>query len=150
MKIVLLDNYSAVIIDRSAHVVGEEVVFEFEGVEIPSGSSLVAMCGDGISHYREIVNGRCTLPTEHLHGVVPIYIKVFGKTVLTWKCEALKCQRTQRGEVMISPNDSDIPAEFVKMKLENQEIRTRVKELEDYIRSLEKKFDDMMRGWKVV
>ena len=149
MKIVLLNNYTAVIVDRSAQIAGDEIDLEVGGVEIPNGSSLVAMCGNGISHYQEIKDGRCTLPTKHLDGVIPIFIKVFDEKVLTWKCEALYCQRLADG-VLVSPNDSDLPEEFAKLKLENDEIRNYIRELEDHILKFNKELNDMKRGWNVV
>ena len=145
MKIALLDSFRGVIVDRTPIFVDDHLDIEVDA----EGLTLVAACKEGIKHYIEIKDGKCTVPTQDMEGVVHIFVKKFDKTITTWKCESLKCQRVKDG-LLISPNDSDLPEEFAKLQLDYQKLRENAKRLEDYIQAVDKKIDGMLKGWDIV
>jgi hypothetical protein len=145
MKIALLDNYKGVIVDRTPFIATDTLDIEIDA----DGKTLVVACKDGIKHYLAIKDGKSTVPTKDMDGVVHLFVKNFDKSITTWKCESLKCQRVNDG-VLIAPNDSDLPEHFAQLQIDYQNMSERVKILEDYIRAVNKRIDSMVEGWAVI
>jgi hypothetical protein len=145
MKIALLDNYKGIILDRAPFIAGDSIDIEIDA----NDCTLVVACKDGIKHYLAIKDGKSRVPTKDMDGVVHLFVKKFDKSITTWKCESIKCQRVNGG-VLIAPNDSDLPWQFAQLQIEYQKMSERVKSLQDYIRAVDKKIDDMLKGWNIV
>ena len=145
MKIALLDNYKGVIVDRTPFIATDTLDIEIDA----DGKTLVVACKDGITHYCGIKDGKCTISTDDFDDIVRLYVKDFGKTITTWKCESIKCQKVTDG-ILIAPNDADLPNEFARLQLDYQEVCNNMKRLEEYIRAVDKKIDSMVEGWAVI
>ena len=54
------------------------------------------------------------------------------------------------GEVIICPNDSNLPLEFVKLKIENEELRADNKKLHERLDELDARLTKIMEGYDIV
>lgn len=146
MRYSLFDTMKGVIIERTPYAVKERATLAFNGAR--EGDTLMSLSKDGASFYRKLdADLECSLPITE--GITKIYIKRFGTTVKTWECEAINAIRLKDGQYLVCPADMDIPTEIVRIQEENQRINDRCASLEDSIRALNRRIDDMLDGWGI-
>lgn len=146
MKYVLFDTMKGAVCDRSPVVAKD--VFEVEINNAPAGAVAVFQNGDA-SYYEKIVNGSCSVPAPALVGLVSVSVKLITNTVKEWTCEGLQGTLLENGQVLITPNDNDLPREFVNLMQENQAIRDELASIKKIILAFQTRINEMMEGWAI-
>lgn len=146
----LLSNGRAVILNRSAVVAKGKVEFEFQNA--PLGANAVfSSLNSKEKYYRPLENGACNVPAEYFEGTVDITLAIFNQSpIKRWRCESLKCTKMSGGEVLIVADDANLPEEFVKLRVEVDELREKNGSLERKIEALHKSFQEIMQGYNII
>ena len=146
MRYALFDNMSAAIVERSPVVVKDCLVLQFTGAQ--DGAVAVFQNGN-VTYYEEITDGACMLRASACVGVVSVGVKVIAEKVTEWACEGLRGTLLESGEILVTPDDNNLPQEFVRLRQENQEMRKNISSLEEKNSALMQRLDDMMAGWAI-
>lgn len=146
MEYKLLDNGTAVILTRQPKLFYDYLYVDFSCA--PSGATAIFE-NFGNSYYRELCDGKCSIPVKMLHGEIKVTVVILDGTTPAkkWVCEELKAETQADGGILISPNDMNLPQTVVALKLENQEIRIENKALKDRLSGLEKRLDEIMGAY---
>lgn len=146
MTYALFDNTTGAVIDRTPTIVEGKISFQFN--RAPANATAFIKAENGDTFYRDLnEDGTCEIPARE--GVLKVYVKTFGTSFRTWKCEELAVSRVDSDRYLLSPNDTNLPVEFVRLKQENQEIREKQKELEKQIAETNVRIDKMLEGWDI-
>ena len=146
MTYALFDNMTGAVVDRTPVVIEEKIALQFNGA--PKKATAFIKADNGDTFYRDLnEDGTCEIPVRE--GVLRVYVKTFGTSFRTWKCEELAVSRVDSDRYLLSPNDTNLPVEFVRLKQENQEIREKQKELEKQIAETNVRIDKMLEGWDI-
>lgn len=144
----LLNNKRAIILTRSATVVQGNIEFNFENA--PLGSTAI-FSNSKEKYYRELVDGKCSVPTTYFDGIIEITVSLFKKSPIErWKCENLKCTKISDDKAVVAPDDADLPEEFAKLRLEVDELRETNENLKVKIEALRKNFEEIKQGYNLV
>lgn len=147
MRYVLFATMKGAICDRSPILIKDVFEIEIEGA--PEGAVAIFRNGD-TSYYEKIIDGRCSVPASAMIGTVTVGVKLITDTVIGWECEGLQGTLLEDGQVLVAPNDNDLPEEFVGLMIENQQIREELKSLKNMIHAVQARIDEMMEGWALV
>lgn len=154
MKYRLLDNNTGVILTRSAEIatppvcVGDGCFIVFEGA--PDGSVAV-FTWKGYTFYRDLVGGKCAFPKAIDGGDVDVTVALIsadGKT-RRWECEGMIARRTADGNIIIAPNDANLPGEIARLRIENEQLRDEQARLNERLLELDKKLTRIMEGYNI-
>lgn len=127
MRIRLLNNGTGVILTRQAKIVEDDITFTFESAH--EGSTAIFE-SKGNSYYRELNDGKCVLPFRALDGEISVTVFIKGNSKAIWRCECFKAECLPDGNVILMPNDGDIPGEMARIRVENHDLREKNVELE--------------------
>lgn len=149
MQFKLLDNYTGVLLSRQPEELGKELEISF--TDAPHGATAVFTVGPD-SYYRELENGKCSIPVGRINGIVKVRVCVFDGSAepACWVCESLEVRHTSSGTVFALPNDTDMPLKIVELKTENQELRAENKRLWAEITELNRKIEHLYEGYDIV
>jgi hypothetical protein len=147
MRFVLFDTMSGAIVERTPYVATDKLTLAFDNA--PENAVAVIKSGH-VTHYTELKGGKCTIPTEGMLGTVLVSVKVFGKTVREWVCEEIALSEIEENKFLVAPNDSNLPQEFTRLRIEHQRVFDELKAANERISALERKIDEMMTGWALV
>lgn len=145
MKYALFDTMTGAVLDRTPTEVHGGLPLEFVGAV--EGSRVMLTTEDGVVFYVKIENGACVAP--FLTGKIQVRVKHFGTRVDTWVCEPLKVIDLGEGRALVYPEDQDIFAELVRVRMELQGIRDEQKVQKGDILATNKRLDDMLEGWGI-
>ena len=144
----LLSTGKGIITTRQPKVVKDNATFLFNGA--PEGAMAVFSMADA-TYYRPLNDGRCNIPGKYLSGDISVSITLADKSakIKRYGCEGLKATKLSDG-VLLSPDDSNLPEEFAKTKVEMDELRGDFNKLRGEFEDLKKTFDEMMQGYGLV
>ena len=145
----LLDTNTGVILTRQQHVVKGEAKIEVKGA--PDGANIIFIT-ENREFVRKLECGFCVAPVAKMNGTVSVCVKALNERgrVRTWNCEGIVVTQLGEGNVLLVPDDMDMPAKFVQLLAENQEMRENMHKLENTIKELSQKVDGMLEGWDIV
>lgn len=143
----LLENNSGIIITRNPQIVEDDLDIEFKGA--PENAMAVFEFDGGIEIYRPLSSGECSISFPDNEGEVKVSVTLLNKSSRPrrWRCEELKFSTTSSGEMLITPNDMNLPDVVTELKLENEQLRNDFKKLSENFVALREKFDNMMEGY---
>lgn len=146
----LLDNDTGVITARTPVVTDVQAEICFDGY--PENALAVFKYGTGREVYRELVEGKCLIEFPERRGIVKVAVvdNTGTSSPRRWVCEQLQYYHIPSGEVIICPNDSNLPLEFVKLKIENEELRADNKKLHERLDELDARLTKIMEGYDIV
>ncbi len=146
MRYKILDNGTAVVLARQPELVCDELFIDFSGA--PSGATVIFNVG-GCSLYRSLEGESCSVPADKLDGVVKVTLALLDGSARPrkWSCEELLAQKQRGGDVLVAPNDMNLPQRVVELKLENESIRRDQKRLEERIKELEGQLKRLLEGY---
>lgn len=146
MKYKLLGNKKGIILTRNPKLIERELTVSF--VDAPANATAIFENAEGDSYYQKIVDKVCVVPSAILKGVIKSMVVVFDDTPCPakWVCEELVAQKLKDGSALIMPNDMNMPQKFVEIQLEQQKMAERISRLEDRLKTLEDKFEDVFEG----
>lgn len=154
MKYRLLDNNTGVILTRSAEIatppvcVGDGCFISFEGA--PDGAVAV-FTWKGYTFYRDLASGKCAFPQAIDGGDVDVTVALIATDGNTrrWECEGLIARRTADGNIIIAPNDANLPGEIARLRIENDQLRDEQARLNERLLELDKKLTRIMEGYNI-
>lgn len=142
----LFDTMTGAILDRNPVIVQGKIGIQFLGAPAKSVAFIKSENGD--TFYRDLNESfSCEIPVRE--GVLKVWVKTFGTSFKTWECEEMVVSRVDDSHHLVCPNDNNLPAEFVRLREENQEIREKNKELEKHIAETNARIDKMLEGWDI-
>lgn len=146
MTIKLLGNGHGIITTRTPKIIGDALELVFDG----AASNLVAVitASDGV-HYRTLDEGRCRIKAEHLADSVCISV-VSDDKKQRYKCEKVKCKKLSDGKMLVYPDDVDFAEDYLRVKIELDDLYRKYGSLLVKIDNLEKTFKNMMEGYGLV
>lgn len=146
LKYKILDNGTAVILTRQPDIVYDELQVDFLGA--PIGATAIFE-SNGVSMYRLLYDGTCSIPSNRLDGVITVTLALLDGSASPrrWICEEIMAKREKNGGTLISPNDMDLPARYVELKLENEEIRKEIKLFGARIEKLNGRLETLLEGY---
>ena len=147
----LLGNNKGVILTRNPQVTERNVNISFKNA--PSNALAVLEFDSGREVYKPLLEGECSvaLPPQS-EGSMKVAVIINNGTVnpRKWICEQMQFCRTPKGEVIVSPNDFNLPQEFVDLKLENESLREDNKKLHKRLDELDTRLNNIMEGYDLV
>ncbi|MCD8309494.1 MAG: hypothetical protein LUD19_06540 [Clostridia bacterium] len=147
MEYKILDK-SGVIISRQPETVTGELSITFTNA--PDNATAVFKTSSG-TLYRPLQDNACTIPFRTLTGEIEVTVTVLnGKAKPpVYKCEGLKAQTLKSGEVLVLPNDMDLPSKVTDILIDMQDIRAELKDLSDKYSELGEKLDGILEGYDI-
>lgn len=144
----LLSTGKGVITTRQPKVIKDNATFLFNGA--PDGAMAVFSMPDA-TYYRELISGRCNIPSKYLEGDIAVSISITekGAKVKRIACEGLKATKLSDG-VLIAPDDSNLAEEFAKSRVEVDELRGDFVKLRGEFEALQNTFEKMKEGYGLV
>lgn len=145
----LLNDGQGVTLTRQPGVVDGDLIVSFDGA--PDGA--VALFARGSDRcFRTIESGACTLPKTMLCGTLDVAVICYDGSVdpKSWKCEGLCVTVLKSGELLITPDDNNLPLEVANLKIASHKLREDYAELEKKFKILSEKFTSMMEGYDLV
>lgn len=147
----VFDNGTAVIISRQPAIVpiGEEVYIRFKNA--PDDVTTAILEIGGKETYRPISAGTCAIPASRLVGEIKVTLAVLDGSARPriWKCEGLVATPCG-GDILLTPNDMNLPERFNELKAENEEIRAEICTLKNSISALNDHMEKMLEGYNLV
>ncbi len=149
MEYKILDNGTAVLLTRQPEPIKDELCVTFTGV--PTGATAIFEVGD-TAIYRLLEEDSCVVPVYKLVGEVKVTVVILDGSARPqkWICEELKGHRLESGEILVAPNDMNLPQRYVELKLENQILRDNDKELHARLDELREKLEKLYEGYDIV
>ena len=146
MQYKLLDNGEGVILTRQPALISGDLYVDFSGA--PSGATAIFESGDD-SIYRLLDGETCDVPVDKLNGAVKVTVVLLDGSARPrkWACEELLAEKQQSGGTLISPNDMNLPQRFVELKLENEAIRQAQDRLEERVKDIEDRLENLLEGY---
>ena len=142
----LLDNHVGVLLSRQPEVIEDELTICFVGA--PSDSVATFSEKGGRPCLRKLTDGECTFPVRKLSGEITVSVSsVEGNALMKWICDELKFTHISKKQTLIAPNDLLLPFAVAELRLENQELRGMVAELDDKIKKLDERLESIMEGY---
>lgn len=147
MEYKLLDNGVGVIITRQPTVIKDRLSVSF--IDAPSDATAIFENACGITYYCELTEGNCEIDLSNLIGRIRVTVAILNdlKTCLRWACEDLILSNLENGDVLVCPNDMDLPQKVTTLMIENAEIRRANMLLNEKLRELDAKFARIMEGY---
>ena len=146
MTIKLLGNGNGIITTRTPEIIGDVLELEFDGA---ADDMDAVISSSGKVHYRALGEGRCLVKTEHLTDEVSLSVISKDKR-LRFKCEKVKCKKLPDGKVLVYPDDVDFAEDYLRVKIELDDLYRKYGALLIKIGNLEKTFNNMMEGYGLV
>ena len=123
----ILKNGTAVISERNVIPIVTETILKFIGAT--EGDTLILKREDGVKHFTPIEDGLAIVRGSYLSGGERFKVRVSklqGDGAIV--CEGIK-KVTHESKPFIAPDDSNIPAEIARLRIENDELRQTNKEI---------------------
>lgn len=153
MEYKLLDDNTGIILTRNPEKVSKNLFITFTGA--PADATVIFENREGDSLYRKLEDNMCAVPTRFLCPILEDAIKVTvcildGVSKDRWKCEEIKTGLlVSTNEVLVQPNDMNIPQQMIDLKLELQEMKTKQKEQQEEISELNNKLNRLLEGYDI-
>ena len=146
----LLDIGKGIIPERESRQFIKEVELSF-GIRDEKATAIFGFA-DGTSAYKTLEKGRCRLSLEGREGSVSVCVAVLNGDAepRKWECEAIKITRTKIDTYIVAPDDQDIRQCFIDLCIENENIRTKMRELEEKYDKLSGRLDALMEGYDLI
>ena len=146
----LLDNDTGIILTRTPETLKDKLIVRFEGAKKNEVAAFAF--ADGTELYRELKDGECSIPLSKNEGEMKVAVTILDGTAKprTWSCEQIKFKKLACGEILVSPNDMNLPQTVAELKLENEELRISFAALEKKFKALEERFNNMMEGYDLM
>ena len=146
----LLDNNTGVITTRTPVVTDKQVELSFIGY--PENALVVFMFENGREVYRELIDGSCLMDFSYRNGIIKVAVVVNDGTTSSsrWICEQLQFYQIPNGEFIVCPNDTNLPLEFTKLKIENEQLRLDNKKLHKRLDEFDARLNKIMEGYDLV
>ena len=145
----ILDKSKGIILSRTAESCRDKVIIEFE--DIPNGATAIFEHQQAnIKYFCEIVSGKCELPLRRfIDGRITLTVAVLDGSAdpQRWQCEGLVLQTLSDGNVLIYPDDGDLPLDVALLKSELCDLRRNFAELAQKFNVLSDKLEKIMEGY---
>lgn len=147
LKYRLLDNSVGVIITRQPIIIKDKLSVSF--LDAPPNATAIFENEHGATFYRELIDKNCSIDLSKIIGRVRVTVAILNdlKTCLRWACEDFVLSNLENGEVLVCPNDMDLPQKVTTLMIENAEIRRANMLLNEKLRELDAKFARIMEGY---
>ena len=148
MEIKLLNNKKGFILTRQPEVVDDCLYITFTGA--PENATAIFE-NEEDSLYRLLRENCCEVPKNFLVGEIKITIAILDGDIKSskWECEGIKASKTKDGNILIAPNDMNIPEKIVDVQLEMQEIKDNIHTLMKNYSELETKLTKLLEGYDI-
>ena len=148
MEIKLLDNKKGFILTRQPEVVDNSLYITFTGA--PENATAIFENGKD-SLYKLLRENCCEVPKNFLVGEIKITIAILDGDIKSskWECEGIKTSKISDGNILIAPNDMNIPEKIVDVQLEMQEIKDNIHTLMKNYSELETKLTKLLEGYDI-
>lgn len=148
MEIKLLDNKKGFILTRQPEVVDDSLYITFTGA--PENATAIFENGED-SLYKLLRENCCEVPKNFLVGEIKITVAILNGEVNSpkWECEGIKASKTKDGNILIAPNDMNLPEKMVEIQLEMQEIQNNLSTLSKNYSELETKLTKLLEGYDI-
>lgn len=145
----LLDNENGIILSRQPIVVSKEMTVSFSDAHL--ATTAIFETEKHETYYRELSSGVCSLDVSGITGTLKVTAVQIDDRArpLRWFCEELKLTRLDSGEILVAPNDTNIVQTVANLRLENQDIRDKLKSLSNKYDDLEDRLERIMEGYDV-
>ena len=103
-----------------------------------------------MKYFREIKSGLCDLPLRRFDsGSVSLTVAVLNGDTGSprWQCEEMKLQRLDENNILVLPNDADLPSVVSELTIELSEMRCTFAELYDKYAELSERLNRIMEGY---
>ena len=149
MKYKIFKNNRGVITDRQPRVVSGALEFQFAGAK--EGLTAVISTQNGATYYRELEDGKCSIPSRHLEGSIGVVLVRMNRRTPCEKieCEGIRAIQQSSGCVLILPDDANIPDEIVRLRQEMEELREEYSALMGEFDMLKESFEKMKEGYNI-
>ena len=146
----IFNNGRGVITSREPELVSGDLEFLFNGA--PEGATAIIIAQNGTSYYRELKERRCSVPSKYFEGSVEVGVAVMNGKIPTdrWSCEGLRAIKQPGGQVLILPDDGDIPGIMAMMRVEMDELRQENKKLKEAQAALRRDFETIKQGYNLI
>lgn len=134
MRYKLLKNGEGVILSRQPDVVMDELAILFE--DAPCGATAIFENEAGESYYRELLDGTCTIPL--LPGVTTVSVTTFEGDGTRFLCESIVARLLRGGEMLVAPDDMNLPNVVAELRIQNQILSESVEKLSDLPKKVER------------
>lgn len=145
-----LDNNTGIILTRNPQTFKDKFIVRFEGAKKNAVAAFAF--ADGTELYRELKDGECSIRLPNNEGEMKVAVTVLDGTAKprTWVCEQIKYKKCACGEMLVSPNDMNLPQTVTELKLENEELRIEFAKLEEKYVTLENYVKKIMEGYDLI
>ncbi|MBR2388110.1 MAG: hypothetical protein IKB02_09980 [Clostridia bacterium] len=147
----LLDNNKGIILKRNLVVADREIKLSVDNA--PSSSLAVFEFDNGRESYKPVPEGECslTLPATG-KGRIKVAIIINNGMVnpRRWLCEGLQYCHTSSGDLIVYPDDSNVPQEITDLKIENEKLREENIKLHKRIDEIDTRLKKIMEGYDLV
>ena len=132
----LLGCGEGVILSRQPDVVSDELVVLFEGA--PDGATAIFENEGGRAYYRELSNGSCKVPISNMPGVTTVSVTTFEGDGTRFLCESIVARLLRGGEMLVAPDDMNLPNVVAELRIQNQILSESVEKLSDLPEKVER------------
>jgi hypothetical protein len=146
MTIKLLGNGHGIIITRTPEIIGDVLELVFDGA---ADDMIAVVSSSNKVFYRALDEGRCLIKAEHLSDEASFSVVSEDKR-LRYQCEKTKFKKLPDGKLLVYPNDVDFAEDYVRVKIELDDLYRKYGSLLIKIDNLEKTFENMMEGYGLV
>lgn len=146
----VLNNCTCVLISRQSLVVEERnICLRF--IDAPQHSTVEVLAA-GVSLYRELIDGECTIPVDKLRGDIKVTLLVLDSTVplKKWTCEELRGDVLRDGSMLLCPNDLNLPQVVADLRIENDRIAKEYVQLKEQIKKINERIDKIYEAYKFI
>ena len=146
MEYKLLNNGRAVLVTRKPEVIYDDLTVSFSGA--PEGATAVIEIL-GITLYRDIKDGVCSIPWEKLKGDIKITVMHLNGTIPTptWSCDEISAEALKDEGILIYPNSLDLERIISDLRLENDHIRQENEDNKKTLKAIQTRLEDIMNAY---
>lgn len=148
MEIKLLNNKKGFILTRQPEVVEDKLYITFTNAP-KNATAIFENANDSL--YRLLQDNCCEIPENFLIGEIKITVAILNGEINSpkWECEGIKASKTKDGNILIAPNDMNLPEKMVEIQLEMQEIQNNLSILSKNYSELETKLTKLLEGYDI-
>ena len=147
----LLGDGSGIILTRRADVSSEELSVFFDGA--PDGATAIFQNERGNTYYRELSNGSCTAPVSNMLGATAVSVAVLNEGGSRFFCEGIFARALKNGEILVAPDDMNLPDVVASLRVENQALHEAIDalaELPDKVERVLARVKDLERKTQII
>lgn len=151
LKYKLLTNGSGVLVSRQPGTVKKTIEFSFSDLgKVTTAIFETVKNSETSTYYRELSDGKCSLDISDISGTVKVVAAHLGGARTTrYICEELQLTKLSSGEILVAPNDMNLPGTVTQIRIELDEIRKGVSDILKKYEELEDSLEKIMEGYDV-